>query len=228
MNNELEKNGVAVLRGAIEKDFLIDAKRAANACFAAIEQARVESSRYGFTRFSYSVRAQALADFGLGTEKEIANCSRAALPMIGAGQVCDLQHSWVRKRFAPRSAPRLYQPNSWHQDGALGAAFNHAPGAAPPMRRMWTLWIPLDPCGRERPGLEFVRQPLEHLLHYTELVDGAVRARFGAREFWSPELEVGDAVVFAGGCLHRTHVTPEMTDDRLSLELRFFPVTMGA
>ena len=91
------------------------------------------------------------------------------------------------------------------------------------MTRMVTCWIPLDDCGRDRPGLEFVRGRLDSLLHYTELDDQRLRRRFAPESFWAPELRVGDALVFLDACLHRTYVRPEMTEDRLSVEYRFFP-----
>ena len=70
------------------------------------------------------------------------------------------------------------------------------------------------------PGLELVTRRLDTLLPVAELVD--VSKRFAPKEFWRPALESGDALVFSGDILHRTHVTPEMTDDRTSIELRFF------
>jgi len=49
-----------------------------------------------------------------------------------------------------------------------------------------------------------------------------VRARFAPEEFYRPAMEAGDAVLMRGDILHRTLVSPEMTQDRTSIELRFF------
>jgi ectoine hydroxylase-related dioxygenase (phytanoyl-CoA dioxygenase family) len=137
--------------------------------------------------------------------------------------VCRLEHSWFRKRYAPPNAPRGHFPNSWHQDGGLGVSFTPAPGPQPPMTRLVTCWIALDPCGVDAPGLELIRRPLDHLLHFSELNDATLRSRFPPEDFRAPELEPGDALLFHPGVLHRTHVKPEMRRDRLSIEFRLFP-----
>jgi hypothetical protein len=87
---------------------------------------------------------------------------------------------------------------------------------------MVTCWIALTPCGEDAPGLEFVRRRLDGLLGPAELTDAKVRARFAPEEFWKPVLSPGDALVFGGDWLHRTHVVQGMTQDRTSLEMRFF------
>jgi hypothetical protein len=91
------------------------------------------------------------------------------------------------------------------------------------MTRLLTCWIPLDQCGKDSPGLEFITRPLDRLLHYTELHDAGLRRRFSADEFEAPELELGDGLLILPGTLHRTYVRPEMKRDRMSLEYRFFP-----
>jgi hypothetical protein len=60
------------------------------------------------------------------------------------------------------------------------------------------------------------------LLAPAELADESVKARFGPLDFWRPEMDPGDALLFRGDLLHRTHVTPGMNQDRTSIELRFF------
>lgn len=89
------------------------------------------------------------------------------------------------------------------------------------MTQVLTCWVPLQDCTGDRPGLEFIRQPLDALLHYTELADPDLRRRFPSERFWAPELKSGDAILFLPGTLHRTHVLPAMRHNRLSLEYRF-------
>src|SRR5260221_614307 len=55
-----------------------------------------------------------------------------------------------------------------------------------------------------------------------DLSNERVRTRFACEEFYRPAMEAGDAVLMRGDILHRTLVTPEMTQDRTSIELRFF------
>lgn len=199
---------------------LIDSGRAArilsaaDRCFAHFENGNGPES--GFSPISTSVRIPALRDFG---------CDAADLlcPLEHDWPV-DLEHSWVRKRFAPALEPVLARPNGWHQDGGLGVLF-HEPGAPPPMTRLLTCWIALEACDGSRPSLEFVNQRLEQLLHYTELDDTDLRQRFNEDRFTIPVLDPGDAVLFPGGTLHRTWQTAAMTANRVSVEYRLFPPT---
>jgi len=91
------------------------------------------------------------------------------------------------------------------------------------MTELLTCWIPLNQCGVDSPGLEFVRRRQPALLHFSELDDSALRRRLSPQEFWAPSFELGDGLVFMNDMLHRTHVTPEMRHDRLSVEYRIFP-----
>jgi ectoine hydroxylase-related dioxygenase (phytanoyl-CoA dioxygenase family) len=131
----------------------------------------------------------------------------------------------VRRQYAPSSYPPLHAPHGWHQDGALKFDFlSHPIGELPPnaMLNMVTCWISIDRCGAEAPGLELVTDGLGKLITPSELRAESVQARFTCDKFWRPILESGDALLFRGDILHRTHVAPEMTKDRTSIELRFF------
>lgn len=140
--------------------------------------------------------------------------------------VCNLSQSWVRRQFAPGNYPPWHAPHGWHQDGALGFDFLAlGEAAAPPdaILDMVTCWIALAPCGTDAPGLEFVTRRLGGLCPLPELAEARVRACFTPAEFWRPVMNPGDALLFRGDLLHRTYVTPEMSRDRTSIELRFFP-----
>jgi hypothetical protein len=150
---------------------------------------------------------------------------------MGCAWTCKMEQSWVRKKFAPMHAPAsMYAEQGWHQDGALGVRFPLESGAEPgfglPMTELLTCWIPLDACGRDSPGLEFVRGRQASLLHFTELDDVALRRRFYPEEFWAPEFELGDGLVFLNSVLHRTYTRPGMRRNRLSVEYRIFPRTL--
>jgi len=136
---------------------------------------------------------------------------------LGPAPWCNLSQSWLR-----HGRP----PHSWHQDGALRHDFiAHwgRPGPADALLELRTLWIALTPgCGSRAPGLQWVDAALDELVLPTELGAEAVATRFGAASFRHAELEPGDALLFDGHLLHRTHLTPAMTEARLSLELRFF------
>lgn len=144
---------------------------------------------------------------------------------LGDSIACDLDQAWVRRQYAPSHYPVFHTPHGWHQDGALKFDFQaHRAGEFPPdaLLSMATCWIALTPCGAESPGLELVTQRLEGLLTPANLIEEDVRKRFTAELFWRPVMEPGDALLFRGDMLHRTHVTRAMTKDRTSLEFRFF------
>ena len=94
------------------------------------------------------------------------------------------------------------------------------------------LWIPLTPCGVTAPGLEVAVTSERKILEVVGSQDHEIpveRARidenlvgrvFGTEALWRPAMKVGDALVFTGTTAHRTFVTPEMTDVRMSIELR--------
>jgi len=227
---QLREHGIALLRDVFAKGSLIGLKVAAARCFEAIRTERALPAHYQFNRFSHSVLLTALTDFGCsGSEELVAPLSAPGLgPLfaeaLGCEWTCNMEQSWVRKKFTPFQAPAPeYHPQSWHQDGALGVRFPLESGPVIPMTELLTCWIPLNPCGRDSPGLEFVRRRQAALLHFTELDDPAMRQRFPPQEFWAPALELGDGLVFLNSILHRTYARPEMRHNRLSVEYRIFP-----
>lgn len=226
----LREDGVVLLRGFFAREPLLGMREAASRCFEAIAAGSTVPAHYRFSPHAYSVALTALLDFGCRDEEDLLT------PLGGDGldeMFSDLmegrwrgglEHWWVRKRFAPRHARQAgYHVQDWHQDGALGVRFPLEPGPVGPMNRLATCWIPLDACGQESPGLEFIRQRQASLLHFTELADAALRGRYGESAFWTPELELGDGLVFRNDVLHRTHVDGEMRGDRLSVDYRIFP-----
>ena len=227
---QLREQGIALLRDVFPKDSLTRLNEAAARCFEAIRIERSLPEHYQFNRFSHSVLLTALMDFGCGGSEElVAPLSAAGLDRLfseamGGEWTCSMEQSWVRKKFTPLHAPGpQYHPQSWHQDGALGVSFPLESGPPIPMTQLLTCWIPLNPCGRDSPGLEFVRRRQGALLHFTELDDSALRQRFPPQEFWAPILEFGDGLVFLNSTLHRTYARPEMRHNRLSVEYRIFP-----
>jgi ectoine hydroxylase-related dioxygenase (phytanoyl-CoA dioxygenase family) len=130
---------------------------------------------------------------------------------LGGAPWCLADQCWVR---------RARPPHHWHQDGGLHHDYLNQPlaGALLPMV---TCWIALTPCGDDAPGLEWVEPALPQLLPPAELTDSAVHARFPETAFHRPRLAAGDALVFGGGLLHRTHATAAMTRPRTSIECRF-------
>lgn len=148
----------------------------------------------------------------------------AVTARLGAAALCNLDQCFLRLQHAPSRRPPGRHPHSWHQDGAVGHDFALAPAADGGLLEMLTCWIALDACGAGlAPTLEWTRQTPARLLPPAELTDGAVRSAFAAGGIEvAPRLAPGDALVFDGTLLHRTHATAAMAHDRASYELRFF------
>jgi hypothetical protein len=214
---QLRKDGVVLLRGVFAGGPLAALKRAATLCLPAIAAGKGQAPLAALLGSAGTVPGEWTGPLA------VAGLQRLFAEALGCDVKCSLEQSWIRKKYAPLRAPPLHHPNSWHQDGGLAVRFPAEPGPVPPMTPLLTCWIPLEECGVDAPGLEFVRRRLEALLHFTELSDETLRQRFGAEEFWAPALELGDGLVFLNGTLHRTHVGPEMRKDRLSVEYRLFP-----
>ena len=144
---------------------------------------------------------------------------------LGPRLAIDADQCWVRRQYAAASAPPRHGPHSWHQDGALGFEFAPSGDANVPadaLLPLVTCWIPLTACGVDAPGLELVNDRVDRMLPPTQLTDGAVEQRWPTGRRTRPVLEAGDALLFSGDVLHRTHVTPAMTRTRTSIELRCF------
>jgi len=225
--NQLREQGVTVLRDAFVKDSLVDFRDTATRCFEVVEADNVLADRYKFNRFSHSLPLVVLMDFGCDDLMQPLSVPRLEdlfSEAMGCAWTCNLEQSWVRKKFAPMLAPAsMYSEQGWHQDGALGVRLPAEPGSVLPMTELLTCWISLDACGRDSPGLEFVRGPQPGWLHYSELDDATLRQRFPPEDFWAPELQAGDGLVFLNSLVHRTYTRPEMRRNRLSVEYRIFP-----
>jgi len=127
-----------------------------------------------------------------------------------------LESAWLRRQFAPRHAPRYHAPHAWHQDGGLGFDYLNDPNLEDGLLPMVTCWCPLVPCGEDAPGVAYLPHRPGALLAPEAL---STLSELGT----TPTLAAGDVLMMMGDLIHRTHVTPEMTRDRISVELRFVP-----
>ena len=176
---------------------------------------------------SSSLRLRAVPEIGIETLRAALGGEplQRACEALGSALAFDLDECWLRHQYAPFHAPAPHRPHAWHQDGALRfdfVAWPCAPWPADALLEMVTCWVALSPCGVDAPGLEILARPIDALLAPAELGDAELRARFAGHEFVRPEFAAGEALLFGGGALHRTHVDAAMRRDRTSLELRFF------
>lgn len=146
---------------------------------------------------------------------------------LGPRRALLLDHCWVRHQPAPRHRATGQTPHSWHQDGALAFDFSAPPPyPADALLPMWTCWLSLTDCGTEAPSLAWYEPPLDHLLEPLSLSDDALHAWRATRVSTTQRhavMSAGDALLFGGGLLHRTHASAAMTQARTSIELRWLP-----
>jgi hypothetical protein len=247
--SSLNERGLVLLRGSLNQSELASIASAAAQCFLDIERLIQKTGAAGvldriprshsFNQRSTSVSLVALDDYlsicesGNTTDKVLSILANSPAyeilcDVMGNQILCNLNQARFRKQYALNNYPPLHMPHSWHQDGALGVTFkelpkpNKQPYIQESLTPLITCWIPLTTCGCESPGIKFVTRRLDRLLHYQYLNDRAIAELFEPDEFWSPELKLGDVLIFLNGTLHKTYVTPSMKQDRLSLEFRLF------
>jgi ectoine hydroxylase-related dioxygenase (phytanoyl-CoA dioxygenase family) len=95
-----------------------------------------------------------------------------------------------------------------------------------------TCWVPLIACGLDAPGLELALEaPAEEVAHESwgdweaRIPHQVLEPLLVDRATYAPALEPGDAVLFDCRLLHRTHMQPGMTRERLSIDFRLVPVS---
>jgi hypothetical protein len=147
---------------------------------------------------------------------------------------------FISKRV--RNLARIYlgkepslDPNSYVRQIAPGGDIQSLPfhqDQSVLQKPVLNVWVPLDPCGTTSPSLEVVVTASRRLLDVSgdpfdtipvervRLDEDAVLAAHGRQYLWHPPLGPGDALVFSGTTIHRTYVTPNMTQPRMSVEVR--------
>ena len=236
--SSLDQAGVVVVRGAFERELVGEFAEVADQRFLSLEAIRSSHGPEAVTQSlppgQKYLPAASSVTFDAIFEEERRRRILGAIatePLrqlienaLGGPCVCDLDQAWVRRQYAPGHYPRGHAPHGWHQDGALGFDFT-AIGATEPgpeaLLRLVTCWFPLTPCGSEAPGLEFLARRWDRLRPVACLREDQLRAEFPPAQFQRPVMEAGDALIFLGGTLHHTHVTPEMHLNRTSIEFRF-------
>ena len=153
---------------------------------------------------------------------------------LGPRPLCLARQCWLRRQYPAALRPPGQHPHAWHQDGALACRFS-PDGEPESLADLVTVWLPLMACGDDAPSLEWVAAPVHErvhgpaheLLRPADLSDDAVARRWGPHGRRHARLQAGDALLFGGALLHRTHVGPWMNRRRVSVELRFLPAGAG-
>jgi hypothetical protein len=232
---ELAEFGSAVIRGAWPLAPLAKL-RSAIADYCALRASRVRSGQdlapaekmyatHGVGTFAALMR-EGLIEVDFLTEL-FAN-SRYRDICIAHFQDDRFYATWQRLGFRshdPKLSDRSFIPyhqDSYTQDKRVAKVLN--------------CWIPLDPgAGRTSPGLEVVRHPCrpdfprkdfglrsENAAYDFITIDRDAIVEAYGETFMAPEFEVGDGLLFTENVIHRTYVTPAMTEPRINFELRVF------
>jgi hypothetical protein len=232
-------DGIILCRGILPRAHVTNWKSASDARYHDLEKEHRNGERANITpiagaRERFVPTASSFTIGALKSERHFIELLNSVITgaagmwirnILGWRLLCNLDQSWVRRQYAPSRYPPLHAPHGWHQDGALKFDFqSHPEGEFPrnAVLNMVTCWIPLDSCGVHAPGLELITERLGALLSPRHLQTQFLQTRFTSKRFWKPSLRPGDALLFRGDILHRTHVLPDMTNDRTSIELRFF------
>ena len=214
----LRKQGVILLRRCLPSNWVIGLRQAAAPIFdqrlAPDGSQPTAENRAEARRSSYI----AVSDL-IGAPPNLSLINRRIMALAGAylGHEPTVDSNTYVRCVAP--GPNV-QELPFHQDQAV----LHRP--------LLNIWVPLDTCGVTAPGLEVIRIHCSGLLEPSgdaaaripvervRLDELAVLKRFGREALWHPALLPGDALIFPGTTIHRSYVTAEMTERRLSVELR--------
>jgi hypothetical protein len=232
---ELAQFGSAVIRDAWPREPLARLRKAI-ADYCALRAARVQAgqdlgpaekmySTHGVGTFAGLMRENLI---GVDFLTELFANSRYREICIAHFQDDRFYATWQRLGFRshdPKLSDRSFIPfhqDSYTQDKRVAKVLN--------------CWIPLDPgAGTTSPGLEVVRHPCrpdfprkdfglrsENAAYDFITIDRAAIVEAYGETFMAPEFEVGDSLLFTENVIHRTHVTPAMTEPRINFELRIF------
>lgn len=226
---ELLSRGVTRLPGVLTPEVAARLAEAAVEVFARLDEAVAEKGPWAVQRelapgIRYVPTASSLSLSALGElGARVAAVLEAVLaPLLvsslGAPPRLLVDQAWLRRQRPPDRTPPHCAPHTWHQDGALGFDFlGGDPQAFDALLPMVTAWIPLVDCGRWAPGLRYVPTRRDSLATLAEL-DGPYA------EVEAPALGAGDVVLLHGGTVHATSVNGGMTEERISIELRWLPL----
>ncbi len=186
-------------------------------------RARLQAPHPDLQPASASLRLRALGDTafdGIVAAVRAGPAGPVLRARLGPDLRCLASQCWARRQVpAAQRAPGEH-PHEWHQDGALNCRFD---GSNLQLLDVVTVWIALVPCGVDAPSLEWIVPGPCGLHPALELADPVLAQRFGLAGRAHARLAAGDALVFGGALLHRSHHDAAMTRPRDSIELRFVP-----
>jgi hypothetical protein len=131
---------------------------------------------------------------------------------LGLDELCTSSAITHIRNFKPRSEKWF---GEFHQDNKLYDR----------KAEILTLWFPFRYEHGGMPSLEFLPVSLDDHLP-TVSACGIDNDLFNANAFWRPAYRLGDAMLLSGFVPHRTYIEPGMSQERTSVDFRFFGSTV--
>jgi len=219
---QLATDGVTVVRGFLAPDDAADLRRTVYEVYALLTSSQHVPNRRLATNFRVwdGVWLKALPTFLRRDRPDLADHYERARRLVEAQVKRTLGNEW---RFFPkRSYFRRHlgmgKKVGWHIDADGATIFKVAASVI-------NVWLPLEAVGGDLPSLEVV--PRSHtIMRGVPMLTGAHRARddafvSAAGESSSPQLQLGDALIFDQFLLHRTQNAGSSDAVRTSCEFRF-------
>ena len=220
----LDRRGAVLIRRGLDRAVLAALLREANAEYArrdAQHEAGALPADQHDTHVLYrSIPIDQLAVEGVAAHLWLATPLAVAVASVVLRK--SPQIGYASFRCARPTNENLKLP--YHQDSRIVAMMAPDRGPSPPLVNMW---VPLQDCGQQRPGLELVNRPTAALSPVSQT--GGLYAEIGIEiapemvepgDRWHPTFAAGDFLLFKGTMIHRTHVTPTMTLERISADIR--------
>ncbi len=227
----LKTSAAVVVRGCFDPDLLKRMREKVGRQFDAADQALKANQLQGDALQARRQTVSVLADHVILPEGAAPQLLKHPL-FTGVANLMLRADSTTRFAYFRRMSanePELALP--FHQDQTVIAAVWDDEEHRHDM--LMNAWVPLDPSGDDRPGLELLTEPLYEIIAPgektdnilgrvgTEISEEAVFARFPKESFETPITQPGDVILFHGTTLHRTKLRPNMTGDRISVDVRF-------
>jgi hypothetical protein len=177
---------------------------------------------------------------------EQANPGVSMLDLLGGSRFPALLDGIFRTPYqpSPEAHARRVSPRSEQQPWGWQKPIHFHIDAQYHMPQVFgvNVWVPVDPCGVDAPGLQVVRETMDAVVDYVgydrgamsfdelrlrDVNDGVFLDRYDRDRIFRPAMAVGDVLLMHNWTLHATHCTPTMEKTRRSFELRFHGETFS-
>lgn len=227
----LRTNAAVVVRECFDPDLLKRMREKVGRQFDAADQAQMAKLAPGESLNGRRQSVSVLADNVILPEGAAPQILRHPM-FVGVANLMLKSDTATRFAYFRRMSadePHLALP--FHQDQTvIAAVWDDKDHREDPLMNAW---IPLDDSGDDRPGLELLTEMVHEILPPsektnnmlgsvgTEISEQDVYKRFSPDAFVTPVTQRGDVILFHGTTLHRTKLRPNMTGDRISVDVRF-------